>query len=281
VFRGIGVPAAVLSGFAGAALIAVMSCQRGWRQPQTWRPLPLLTASLLIIALHGVGIWASTQSAVPSDGAAELAPMSTHAMQGVKVPANLIRLMNQAVPEAVELLGTREGYEQRGAMLEMYEFAGSLTGRGWPQTIPPQELRGTHVNDTVTAVHILSPFGRLCGIGIALFLVAFVAAVFALTEEAPPGRSRTAVLAALVLATTSLYMLLANIGVVPFTGRNFYFLSAQSESDLLEGGLLLAIILAAAHPEKGAVEGSVKEVAQWDAQQAERDAPGTALQEAP
>jgi hypothetical protein len=36
--------------------------------------------------------------------------------------------------------------------------------------------------------------------------------------------------------------------VVPFTGRNFYFLSVQSESDLIEGGLLLVITLVGAIP---------------------------------
>jgi hypothetical protein len=38
-------------------------------------------------------------------------------------------------------------------------------------------------------------------------------------------------------------MLFANLGLTPFTGRNFYFLAVASGSDLLEGGLLLAVVM--------------------------------------
>jgi hypothetical protein len=70
-----------------------------------------------------------------------------------------------------------------------------------------------------------------------------------LTRTLPAGHAYRAQLGATVLTVTSLYMLLANIAQVPFTGRNFYFLAVSSHSDLLEGGLLLTIVLSAfAHP---------------------------------
>ena len=44
----------------------------------------------------------------------------------------------------------------------------------------------------------------------------------------------------------ALYMLLANLEVLPFTGKNAYFLAASSGSDLLEGALLIALAMTAA-----------------------------------
>jgi hypothetical protein len=244
VFRSLAVPAVGLLVLFGLLFFLVVATSKGWSQPQTWRPLPLLSIIFLVIALHLVGSWARWNTADPQAGET----MSITALQGVEVKTNTIRLMNQAVPDLVSLLATKEGYEQRDAMLEMYAYSSSFIGRGWPQSVPPRELLLTHINDTVAAVHLLSPFGRIGGIAVAIFLLTFVAAIFGLTEGRPGLRSSSATLAALVLAMVSLYMLLDNIGVVPFTGRNFYFLSVQSESDLIEGGLLLMIALVGAIP---------------------------------
>jgi hypothetical protein len=244
VFRSVALPAVGILVLCGLALFFLIATTKGWTQPQTWRPLVLLSMILMVISLHLAGSWAKWNTADPEAGE----KMSITALEGVKVKTNTIRLMNQAVPDLVALLATKEGYEQRDAMLEMYAFSSPFAGRGWPQTIPPRELLLTHINDTVSAVHLLSPFGRVGGIAVAIFLLTFVAAIFGLTDGSPGQRSSSAALAALVLAMVSLYMLLDNIGVVPFTGRNFYFLSVQSESDLIEGGLLLVIALVGAIP---------------------------------
>jgi hypothetical protein len=130
-------------------------------------------------------------------------------------------------------------------MSEMFAYAATLPGRGWPSAVIPRELRGTHVDDAVVAVHLIAPFGRMAALGLAAFLVAFVAGVVTLLGARTDASAAAARLAAMVIVVVSLYMLFANIGVVPFTGRNFYLLSVASNSDLLEGGLLLAIVAAA------------------------------------
>jgi hypothetical protein len=117
----------------------------------------------------------------------------------------------------------------------------------------PDALRQTHVDDNVTAVHLLGPFGRAGGLGVALILLAFACCMYALSASRPAEDSNRAQLGATMLVVTSLYMLLANIAQVPFTGRNFYFLAVSSHSDLLEGGLLLVIVLSglARSPDEG------------------------------
>jgi hypothetical protein len=244
VFRSVALPAVGILVLCGFVLFFLIATTKGWTQPQTWRPLALISMILLVVSLHVIGSWAKWNTADPEAGE----KMSITALEGVKVKTNTIRLMNQAVPDLVALLATKDGYEQRDAMLEMYAFSSPFAGRGWPQKTPPRELLLTHINDTVSAVHLLSPFGRVGGIAVAIFLLTFVAAIFGLIDGSPGLRASSAALAALVLAMVSLYMLLDNIGVVPFTGRNFYFLSVQSESDLIEGGLLLVIALVGAIP---------------------------------
>ena len=44
----------------------------------------------------------------------------------------------------------------------------------------------------------------------------------------------------------ALYMILANLEILPFTGKNVYFLAASSGSDLLEGAILIALAMTAA-----------------------------------
>lgn len=241
VFREAALPACILLAVALSASVWVVTQHRRWLESRLWLTAPLVAAMSAVCALHLAGAWIDLEGATTSSSGQT--PI-VETLRGVEVRTNVIRLMNQVKPEAVEQLGSREGYQQRAAMLEMYDYAASLMGRGWPQSTPPRELKNTHVNDTVAAVHLLSPFGRLAGVGIAIFLLGFAAAVFTLAEANPHEPALAAVLASLVLVGTSLYMLFANVGAVPFTGRNFYFLSVQSASDLLEGGLLLSIVAA-------------------------------------
>jgi hypothetical protein len=158
---------------------------------------------------------------------------------------NAIRVLDLVAPQTVENLGVRAAYEQRVAMAEMLAYGASLEGRGWLRIPAPDALRQTHVDDNVTAVHLLGPFGRAGGLGVGLVLLAFTACMYALAAGRPAMLVNRAQLAATMLCGTSLYMLLANIAQLPFTGRNFYFLAVSSHSDLLEGGLLLVIALSA------------------------------------
>jgi hypothetical protein len=236
---------AVMAGVAGVpAAIALFLQYRSQRLIPTARALWAVPAGVAlagVVALHVSNAMLSAQNS-----AAPTAAVGVQALDRiVDIEGNTIRLLDLIAPRTVEELGLRQGYEQRAAMSEMFAYAATLPGRGWPGSAIPRELRGTHVDDAVAAVHLVAPFGRIAALGVVVFLVAFAAAVATLLGARRDLSATAARLAVLLLVVVSLYMLFANIGVVPFTGRNFYLLSVASNSDLLEAGLLLSLIAAA------------------------------------
>ncbi len=203
--------------------------------------LPTAVALAGVLGLHVSSLVLSTGNAVASAAPAQVQDLD----RIVAIQGNSIRLLDLIAPRTVEQLGLRQGYEQRAAMSEMFAYAGTFTGRGWPSSAAPRELRLTHVDDAVAAVHLVAPFGRIAALGLAALLAAFAAGIAMLLRDRSDVSAQQARFAVATLVVVSLYMLFANIGVVPFTGRNFYFLSVASNSDLLEGGLLLTIVAAA------------------------------------
>jgi hypothetical protein len=239
-FAGLRIP-----GLIALVPLAVLLIAQVWRSPPPlavlWR-LPLLAAIATLCALQ----LASTLNAKLTPASAADAGVTIDRLEHLqRMTSNVIRLMHRIAPDQVEKLGIRDGYEQRAAMAEMLSYSATTYGRGWlPAKEHPDALNQTHVNDTVPAVHVLSTFGRVGGCALALFLLAFGAAALIHTSDRSTPSAFAAQIAAITLVVVSLYMMLANIGVVPFTGRNFYFLSVASCADLLEGGLLLAFIAA-------------------------------------
>jgi hypothetical protein len=216
------------------------------RELGTLRPylasLPALAVIGVLCAVQAGG-WLLQRQAQAGPGGHTASWQDVERIEGLS--GNAIRVLDVLAPQAVENLGVRAAYEQRVAMAEMLEYGASLAGRGWLRIPPPESLRQTHVDDNVTAVHLLGPFGRAGGLGVALLLLAFAASMYWLSAGRPGEARMRAQLGSTMLVCTSLYMLLANIAQVPFTGRNFYFLAVSSHSDLLEGGLLLVIVLSA------------------------------------
>jgi cell division protein FtsW (lipid II flippase) len=124
-------------------------------------------------------------------------------------------------------------------------------GRGYMQPSDPGDIRPYQADDNLSAIHLMSPFGR---IGAALLLL--VLGVLAWRLGTPGKRAdAAAMMGALVLwclFTTAAYMVLGNLHLVPFTGRNIYLLAALSVSDLLEGGILFLILMRVVAPQSGA-----------------------------
>ena len=242
VFRPLLVPGAVA--LLAALLAAFVLAPLG--QLQALRPhlasIPALAVLAILCALQ-VGGGLLRHEALAAAGSRGVSWAEVSRIQGLS--GNAIRMLDLLAPQAVENLGIRAAYEQRVAMAEMLEYGASLAGRGWLHVPAPDALRQTHVDDNVTAVHLLGPFGRAGGLGVGILLIAFAASMQRLATARSAAAGARAGLAATMLVATSLYMLLANIGQVPFTGRNFYFLAVASHSDLLEGGLLLVIVLSA------------------------------------
>jgi hypothetical protein len=97
------------------------------------------------------------------------------------------------------------------------------------------------MDDNVAAVHLMAPFGRLGAA--ALLLLLFAQARWA---DGPPGgpssaRSTLGLVSLWTVFFAAAYMVLDNLQLLPFTGKNIYFLSPASTGDLWEGTVMFAL----------------------------------------
>ena len=92
---------------------------------------------------------------------------------------------------------------------------------------------------------MMSDFGRVSAATYLAMLAALVAAGASLTrppESEPPSARRLIGLVSLTLLFgVAAYVILANLQLTLFTGRNVYLMAASSGSDLLEGLTLFAL----------------------------------------
>jgi len=161
------------------------------------------------------------------------------------------RLIGWFAPEQIATAGTREAEALDIAFEQMREYSRQGPwGRGFLNQPEPTELRLAHLSDYVSAVHLLAPFGRLGTAGFLLVLLAAAAACswrrIASDRGRPPDyRAMLGICCLWTLAGASAYMILSNLQLVPFTGRNVYLMAASSPSDLIEGLVLAAMALVA------------------------------------
>jgi hypothetical protein len=128
-----------------------------------------------------------------------------------------------------------------------YARLGGWAGTGYLAEDLPRHMGVTYLSDLVPMVFILTEFGRLGMLGCALLYLLAVAAV-PLTARAQEETDRLAqqglsvsLVALLAFALPGLYMLLANLNLLLFTGKNTSLLALNSLSDVLESGALLAL----------------------------------------
>lgn len=159
-----------------------------------------------------------------------------------KASQNLLRLYLIAAPEALGADASTEAEALKIWSAQLSDYTGSLFGRGYLSPANLSALKPVQATDNLTAVHLMSPFGRLAtGLFLALLAAAPIA-VWSLTRAAPlDGRRATGLLALWCLFGAAAYMTLANLQLVPFTGRNAYLLAPTSGGDLLEGAVLFAL----------------------------------------
>jgi hypothetical protein len=194
--------------------------------------IPLIPALLVLAGAIAVGI----APALPFDVAAGLADSDPG--------RNMARLHAAFAPGRLAANGNRAAVEFAAALGVMKDYAagGGIWGQGFLEMpAPVPAIRETHLSDHAAGVHIFWPHGLAGGGALALLYgsVALLAAV-----RAGPGLTTGGwfgILGALSFSLVSIYMLLANAGWMPFTGRNMFLLSPLSISDLLEGTLLLGI----------------------------------------
>jgi hypothetical protein len=169
--------------------------------------------------------------------------------------ANQLRIVSQIAPHQLEQAGTSkaEGLVMQRRMLDRYSGTG-LFGAGYLH-VPLTLFRDTHMNDNLSAIHILAPFGIAGAVGVLALLIALalmpLRAYFdadTTPEAAIDSRAALGILALWTFCLCGIYMFAANLGMVLFTGKNVYLLAATSNSDAIEGGVLLLIALIAFTP---------------------------------
>lgn len=174
---------------------------------------------------------------VDSAAAQELLASRTRADQ------NRLRLWNQFAPERLREVGTNqaEGLVIVMENLRAYASRGNL-GEGWLGVPLSEPLRATHLDDNLSSVHVLGPFGWLGGLALLALFAAWMVIPLATAGSLEPGTA-FGLLLVWTLGLAGLYMVSANVGLLLFTGKNVYFLAASSLSDVAEGSLLVLLAL--------------------------------------
>ncbi len=164
---------------------------------------------------------------------------------------NDMRLLAIFAPNGLASVGSNFAFETYSQMVDLNAIAqGNWLGHGYLAPINLDILKNEQLSDHLSAVHLIWPYGRM---GALAFLMVMLAFATALARAQTPVSANTdtaflnhwAVLAARfarwVLFGSAAFMILANLQLIPFTGRNIYLLAATSGSDLLEAALLLFI----------------------------------------
>jgi cytochrome bd-type quinol oxidase subunit 1 len=210
---------------------------------------PAVAAAVLLVALPVLG--------AVGDARADRLAHTTQMRRGLtdeqalatlnrqaKASQNLLRLYLIAAPDALGADVSTEAEALKIWSAQLSDYTGSLEGRGYLSPANLTSLRPVQATDNLTAIHLMSPFGRLAtGLFLALLAVAPVA-VWTTTRAAALDAQRiTGLLALWCLFGAAAYMTLANLQLVPFTGRNVYLLAPTSGGDLLEGAILFALAI--------------------------------------
>ena len=212
------------------------TAQRSWKDKLPWAlPAAGLVAGYLLL-------WSVIAASPPPSAEAPLEDRVAYAVAERSTDSNWLRLRAVFAPSQIERIGNRAAAVQLDQSLLLGELTGTLLGRGWlyPVDLGTFRFQATHLSDYLSASHIMAPFGRLGAIAFLLVLAAAAgAAVYGRVPVPAPWPHLAGALAIWTLFGAAAYMILANLLLVPFTGRNIYLLAASSGGDLIEGLALL------------------------------------------
>jgi hypothetical protein len=228
---------------AGVALWRLMRWGKGDGGERPGRTTSLLWAAPVGALVAGYfALWALVAFTPPPSDSAPLEDRVAYAVADRSTDPNWLRLRAVFAPDQIPRIGNRASAIQLDQSLLLGELTGTLFGRGWltPVDLGTFRWQATHLSDYLSASHVMAPFGRAGALALLLVLAAFAGA--AVARRAPPPASwpnLAGTLAVWTLFGAAAYMVLANLLLVPFTGRNIYLLSASSGGDLMEGLILL------------------------------------------
>lgn len=153
-----------------------------------------------------------------------------------------LRILTAVAPDRVANAGTSEAESQRRVTSILAAYTERPLGRGYLARSDPGEIRNYQADDNLSAVHVMGPFGRV-GAAVLLLVLGLLAWAGGRAETRDDWLALAGRLALWTVFATAAYMILANLQLVPFTGRNIYLIAALSKSDLLEGTALLLLAL--------------------------------------
>ncbi len=200
-------------------------------------PLPLAAIALLLIGLAVAG-WTAAM--------ADSGSLADRLQPALLLDANMSRLLAIFAPDRIESASNTEAFQTLELVLLLDKVAlGNVFGHGYLADIHLGVMHSVQLSDNMPAVHLIWPFGRAGAAAMLLLLSLFGVAVR--RQIGPLGDARgtlaiAAHIAVWLLVATAVYMVLANLLLVPFTGRNIFMLSATSWGDLVEGLTLLLLI---------------------------------------
>ncbi|UAL12556.1 hypothetical protein [Caulobacter segnis] len=232
--------------FLPIAGVATALAWRGFvaRLPWTAPTAAAMAVLLVLPALGAVGAAQSNRLGQTTQMHGSLSDQEALATldRQAKTSQNLLRLYLIAAPEALGADVSTEAEALKIWSAQLSDYTGSLFGRGYLSPANLTALKPVQATDNLTAVHLMSPFGRLAtGLFLAVLAGAPIAVWTVTRAAALDARRVTGLLALWCLFGAAAYMTLANLQLVPFTGRNVYLLAPTSGSDLLEGAILIAL----------------------------------------
>lgn len=223
----------------------------GWRLARLgWGgPAAALTALwlCLLIVMPRLDAFEDFNSILRASGDDQAERVLDTLSRHLQVDNNLTRIYALARPYTLASTGTATAETQRAWSVQINDYTAPVLGRGY--LTPPHLtslLRPVQLSDNASAIQLMSPFGRLSAAALLLLLGLLAAgcARISLPAGGAAGRSApdlAAILSLWLVFGTAAYMVLGNLQLVPFTGRNLYLLAPGSESDLLEALSLFAI----------------------------------------
>jgi phage shock protein PspC (stress-responsive transcriptional regulator) len=220
-----------------------------WKRFLPLAPFGIAACAMFFIAVMPVPLAASNWPDPTDESESAKQERSAQVRDSLNRQRYQQRFLAWIAPERFADAGTREAQELRVALRHMAAYSNQgHFGRGFLNQPEPTELRRYQLTDNGAAIHLLAPFGR---VGTAMFLLVLGIAAAGATRRLCrttagmvmgfPGL--LALFSLWTLFSTGTYMVLANMQVVPFTGRNIYLLAANSPSDLIEAFALLAMAL--------------------------------------
>jgi hypothetical protein len=222
---------ALLSIFIGA--IALLR----WRQKTAW----LFAAPGALVVLVLVGLSTSRFDRNPVDCSVGSVEEVASCLDAQSMDTNRLRLSYLIYPTLTRLNLTGEARGMNAVFDELHWLTHDFVGEGL-MSVPPR--MGLDQHDNAIATHVIGPQGRAGGLLLCVALA--VPLVFLVMERRHRHRGLGRPLPWLAygcFAFTSIYMILGNLMLVPFTGRNVYLTNAFSGTDLMEGGLLVLLTL--------------------------------------